>query len=93
MHRDARSLDGIEHREWHNLYGYYQQRATSEGLARRVGPDGQPANLRPFVLSRAFFAGTQRWGAIWTGDNAAKWEHLAMASPMLLTIGAYKSGQ
>lgn len=29
------------------------------------GPDGD----RPFVLSRAFFAGTQRIGAIWTGDN------------------------
>ena len=31
---------------------------------------------RPFVLSRAFFAGSQRFGAIWTGDNAAKWSHL-----------------
>ena len=29
------------------------------------GPDGD----RPFVLSRAFYAGTQRIGAIWTGDN------------------------
>lgn len=29
------------------------------------GADGD----RPFVLSRAFFAGTQRIGAIWTGDN------------------------
>ena len=30
------------------------------------GEDGD----RPFVLSRAFFSGTQRVGAIWTGDNA-----------------------
>jgi alpha 1,3-glucosidase len=44
-------------------------------------------NQRPFVLSRAFFAGTQRFGAIWTGDNVASWEHLELASPMLLTIG------
>ncbi|CAJ0631276.1 14465_t:CDS:10 [Entrophospora sp. SA101] len=42
---------------------------------------------RPFVLSRAFFAGTQRYGAIWTGDNAASWDHLAISTPMLLTIG------
>lgn len=42
---------------------------------------------RPFVLSRAFFAGSQRWGAIWTGDNAAEWSHLAIAAPMLLSIG------
>ena len=31
---------------------------------------------RPFVLSRAFFAGSQKYGAIWTGDNKAAWDHL-----------------
>lgn len=36
------------------------------------GEDGD----RPFVLSRAFFAGTQRVGPIWTGDNTAEWSHL-----------------
>lgn len=66
------------------MYGFYQQMATAEGQVRR-SPD---ANSRPFVLSRAFFAGSQRFGAIWTGDNAAKWEHLAAAAPMLLTIGS-----
>ena len=42
---------------------------------------------RPFVLSRAFFAGSQRYGSVWTGDNKASWEHFAVATPMLLTIG------
>lgn len=84
MNKDAKSLEGVEHREWHNLYGFYQQMATAEGQIKRS--PGQ--NSRPFVLSRAFFAGSQRHGAIWTGDNAANWEHLAAASPMLLTIGA-----
>lgn len=41
---------------------------------------------RPFVLSRSFFAGSQRWGAVWTGDNAAEWEHLAVSVPMLLSM-------
>lgn len=41
---------------------------------------------RPFVLSRAFFAGTQRVGAIWTGDNTADWDHLAVSIPMLLSL-------
>jgi alpha 1,3-glucosidase len=50
-------------------------------LTRLQGKD------RPFVLSRAFFAGTQRYGAIWTGDNFAKWDHLEASVPMLLTIG------
>jgi len=39
------------------------------------------------VLSRAFYAGSQRWGAIWTGDNACKWDHLEAALPMLLSLG------
>ena len=42
---------------------------------------------RPFVLSRAFFAGTQRQGPIWTGDNAAEWSHLRVSLPMLLSAG------
>jgi alpha 1,3-glucosidase len=41
---------------------------------------------RPFVLSRAFWAGSQRFGAIWTGDNAATWGHLKISAPMLLSI-------
>lgn len=41
---------------------------------------------RPFVLSRAFFAGSQRYGAIWTGDNTATWEHLKISMPMILSI-------
>ena len=44
------------------------------------------ANKRPFVLSRSFYAGSQRWGAVWTGDNAAQWSHLKQAAPMLLSM-------
>ena len=83
MHKDARSINGIEHREWHNLYGFYQVMATHEGQLRR----DPSRNSRSFVLSRAFYAGSQKYGAIWTGDNHAKWEHLKQAAPMLLTIG------
>lgn len=82
MRKDAKNLAGIEHREWHNLYGVYFHRATAEGLVMRS--PGQ--NERPFVLSRAFFAGTQRYGAIWTGDNEASWPHLESTAPMLLAI-------
>ncbi len=39
---------------------------------------------RPFVLSRAWWVGTQKYGAIWTGDNLGTWEHLAVSVPMIL---------
>ncbi|XP_006822262.1 neutral alpha-glucosidase C-like [Saccoglossus kowalevskii] len=55
--------------------------ATAEGQIRRSG-----GNERPFVLSRAFFAGSQRSGAVWTGDNSAEWGHLKISIPMLLSI-------
>eukprot|EP01113_Clastostelium_recurvatum_P019242 TRINITY_DN2271_c0_g1_i2.p1 TRINITY_DN2271_c0_g1~~TRINITY_DN2271_c0_g1_i2.p1 ORF type:complete len:965 (-),score=270.56 TRINITY_DN2271_c0_g1_i2:59-2953(-) len=83
MYKDAVHHGGWEHRDVHNMYGYYMHMATSQGLVSR-----HPShNDRSFVLSRAFFAGTQRHGAIWTGDNAAQWSHLAAAQPMLLSLG------
>ena len=42
---------------------------------------------RPFVLSRAFYAGSQRISAIWTGDNLGTWEHMAIGVPMVLSNG------
>jgi len=41
---------------------------------------------RHFILSRAFFAGSQRYAAVWTGDNTAEWSQLAAATPMLLQL-------
>jgi len=82
MPKDAKHYGGWENRDIHNIYGMWNQAATSEGLSRRSGGVD-----RPFVLSRAFFAGSQRYGAIWTGDNKADWGHLAISVPMLLSIG------
>ena len=69
------------HREIHNVYGMENARATYEGMLRL-----QP-NLRPFVLTRAGFAGTQRYAAAWTGDNAATWTHYRLTVPTLLSLG------
>lgn len=65
----------------HNLYGHLMAQGTYEGLRQRF-PDE-----RPFVLTRAGFAGTQRWSAVWTGDNVASWEHLALGIRMMLGLG------
>lgn len=85
MSKECLSISGIEHREWHNLYGMYFARATAQGLELRGRQDAGDAR-RSFVLTRSFFAGSQRWGAMWTGDNAAKWSHLEIAAPMILTV-------
>lgn len=70
-----------DHREIHNVVGMEQVRATYDGL-KKLAPD-----LRPFVLTRAAFAGTQRYSATWTGDNQATWEHYRIQLPTLLSMG------
>mmetsp|Transcript_62451 Transcript_62451/g.149054 ORF Transcript_62451/g.149054 Transcript_62451/m.149054 type:complete len:1025 (-) Transcript_62451:37-3111(-) len=70
----------VEHRDVHNMYGFYVQRATFEAQLAR-----DPAS-RPFVLTRSFFVGAHRWGAIWTGDNDAKWDHLRISVPMVMSL-------
>ena len=57
MHKDAVHFENWEHRDIHNIYGFYQHMSTVQGLTERT--DGKE---RPFVLSRAFFAGSQRHG-------------------------------
>jgi alpha-glucosidase len=69
------------HAEIHNVYGMENARATFEGL-KKLNPD-----LRPMVLTRAAYAGGQRYGATWTGDNSSTWNHLRMTSAMLENLG------
>ena len=69
------------HAQMHNVYGMLNARATYEGLSAL-----QPRE-RPFVLTRAAYAGTQRYAATWTGDNTASWHHLAQSTPNLLSLG------
>lgn len=93
MHKDALHHDNWEHRDVHNLYGMMVHSATHQGLLARNANLQVPAaaasaaNTRAFVLSRALFAGTQRFGAVWTGDNAADWGHLRASVPMVLSLG------
>lgn len=69
------------HAEIHNIYGMENSRATYDGL-RKIEPE-----TRPFVLTRATYAGGQRYAATWTGDNSSTWNHLRMTSPMLKSLG------
>ena len=69
----------------HNIYGMQMTRATFEGVRKLVPGE------RPFVLTRASYAGGQQFAAAWTGDNVASWEHFAMALRMCLSMSI--SGQ
>lgn len=68
------------HKRYHNVYGMLMARSSFEGL-RKLEPE-----KRPFVLTRAGFAGVQRYSAVWTGDNYSAWEHLALSIPMLANM-------
>ncbi|MGC2447402.1 MAG: TIM-barrel domain-containing protein, partial [Candidatus Sulfotelmatobacter sp.] len=69
------------HSEIHNIVGLENARGTYEGLLK-LRPDE-----RPFVLTRATYAGGQRYGFTWTGDNSATWNHLRLATQMVLNLG------
>ena len=64
-----------------NLYALYMAQGTYDGLVA-ARPDE-----RPFILTRAGFAGIQRYAAVWTGDNLASWEHLELGIRMLIGLG------
>jgi alpha-glucosidase len=69
------------HLEIHNIYGMQNSRGTYEGeLALRP-------NERPFVMTRASYAGGQRYSTTWTGDNSSTWNHLRMTVPQLVNLG------
>jgi alpha-glucosidase len=73
--------DSGTHRRFHNLYGFLEDKATFAGLKESLD------NERPFVLTRAGFAGIQRYSAVWTGDNRSFWDHIKLAMPMLMNMG------
>ncbi|ERL92990.1 neutral alpha-glucosidase AB [Dendroctonus ponderosae] len=79
MPKDLIHYGDWEHRDIHNEYPLAHIRDTYHGLLSRS------PNLRPFILTRGHFSGSQRFAAMWTGDNDAKWSHLAISLPMCLS--------
>ena len=81
--KDNLHYNGIENREVHNIYGAMNSAATYKGVLER-NPN---KDKRPFVLSRSFFSGSQKYAFVWTGDNTATWDQLAISVPMILSQG------
>ena len=56
------------HAKNRNVFALLMARATYEGF-ERLRP-----NDRPFIITRAGYAGIQRYSTMWTGDNSSTWE-------------------
>ncbi|PNS21092.1 hypothetical protein CAC42_3430 [Sphaceloma murrayae] len=87
MPKDNIHHGGWEHRDVHNLNGMTFHNATYHALLARDKSEEKKGGVRPFVLTRSFFSGSQRVGAMWTGDNQASWPHLGASFPMVLNLG------
>lgn len=80
IRHDGDGLTG-DHARYHNVYGMQMARSTFEGL-KNLRPDA-----RPLVITRAGYAGVQRFSSVWTGDNVPTWEHLQLSIAMLTNMG------
>lgn len=69
-----------DHLQMHNVYGHLMAQATSDGLEKI-------SDSRPFVLTRACYAGSHRYCCGWTGDNHAMWQHLQLSLTQMLNLG------
>jgi alpha-glucosidase len=67
--------------EIRNAYGMQMARATYEGTRKILG------NKRPFVLTRAAYSGTQRYSAVWTGDNTGTDAHMLLGQRLVNSLG------
>lgn len=75
----------FSHERYHNEYALLMAMGTTAGLLASM-PD-----RRTFILSRAGFAGIQRYAANWMGDNFSRWDHLEVSISMGCGFGV--SGQ
>lgn len=69
------------HAKNRNTFALLMSRATYEGL-ERLRPD-----RRPYVITRAAYAGIQRYATMWTGDTNSTWDALGLNIPMFTSLG------
>lgn len=67
--------------EVRNVYGAQMAAATFLGTKKIL------KNKRPFVLTRAAYSGTQRFSAVWTGDNIASDDHMLLGCRLVNSLG------
>jgi alpha-D-xyloside xylohydrolase len=78
--RDGRSSLGLDGREYHNLYGFYYGRAIYQGME-------ELDDRRGFIFARSVWAGSQRYPALFLGDQKPTFAHLASTLRAGLNLG------
>ncbi len=71
---------GASNLQGHNVFGLQMTRASYEGAKEQF-------KKRPFILTRASYAGAQRYSAIWTGDNRAEGDHMLLGVRLMNSMG------
>ena len=81
--KDLVHFQGYEAREIRSLYALLMVASTYEGVLDR----NEDHNLRVFILTRGYFAGSQKYAWMWSGDNTADWDYLQKSISMALVAG------
>lgn len=67
------------HRDAHNVYGLLMHKTTYEAMEEKY-------KKRSFLLTRSFYLGSHKYGAMWTGDPKSSYDDLEISVPMLLSL-------
>ena len=70
-----------EHREVHNLYGYFMHKASYEAVLEKYNNQ-----IRPFILTRSFYIGSHKYAAMWTGDTKSNFDALKNTISMMISL-------
>ena len=70
-----------EHREVHNLYGYFMHKASYEAVLEKYNNQ-----IRPFILTRSFYIGSHKYAAMWTGDTKSNFDALKNTISMMISF-------
>ena len=73
--------------EVHNIYGHNWAQLIAEGYQKEF------SNTRPFILMRAGYSGSQRFGMMpWSGDVSRSWGGLKPQTEISLQMGMQGMG-
>ena len=91
---DAQSFNGMDGREYHNIYTFYYGRATFNHDPNRIIPPGNTARQkepRSLIYARSGWIGSQRYPALFLGDQEANFEGIrrSLRAGLNLAMGGF----